>query len=940
MGDPPRRRDVLLLVATLVLLHAAGVYHFCRGFLLTRHEIHRQARCSDGPTAPPHERCFHLPRPPRKVIWLIIDALRIDFAAPTSGAALFRNQLPFLHRPGVGAHLFLGWADPPTTTSQRLKALTTGGLPAFIEAGRNFDSDRILEDSLLHQLARHNKSAVVLGDDTWLALYDAAEFLRAAPFPSFDVWDLHSVDNGILSTLYDEVPRSDHQLLIAHFLGLDHAGHRFRADHPQLAQKLRQMNGVLERVYELMHPDDLLVVMGDHGMSAEGDHGGGTEDEVAAALFFLAKRPPTTAEWELARHFSAEGRRPLTAFRHSDGRPVPSVPQVDLVPTLAVLLGLPIPFSNLGQLIPEALLLCLLDPRGPSSADGRQALHDVVQALQANARQVAHYVHAYQAVAGTFPAPVLADLRDDFASAEADAAQALRTSPPLMEDLERLYGRYAQYLGRVAAVTRQLWTTFDLVAMGVGLGLLACTALAATVPPVVALRGGSHGLLGLGLAAAAFWHPLAALAVGGLVALRLAAALVAASRAGRWREGCPPLASAVDLPLAVLLGLRCAAVFSNSWIVAEDTAVHHLFVAAVALLLRRALRAAATPPGRLLAAFAVAVGCGRAGFATVIRRSLGTHVIDASAVFEVPLTAVAVGLMALWVTILGLHRAVPALAARSDLRQYAAACSVCCVAYWAQSSVHGLGGEHHDTVFAAAWARAVYALAALALTFGLVPLRYPAATPVERWARRLSLCGVVLLYPVVLVTGARYVHVFALWLWQGCAVAYLGRAAARPAPQQPAGLAQPGAPALVVFACTLLSSQLFFATGHQTVFNLVNFNAGFVGVLRYSLWPCGALTVLNTFGPHLLATIGCPAVVLAVEHSTHLTDPKRCTPGPPPAGVPDVVGGATRALLQFLAMVWLATLASALSVTLMRRHLMVWAIFTPKWCFDGVQSLC
>lgn len=39
---------------------------------------------------------------------------------------------------------------------------------------------------------------------------------------------------------------------------------------------------------------------------------------------------------------------------------------------------------------------------------------DVVQALQANARQVAHYVHAYQAVAGTFPAPVLADLRDDF----------------------------------------------------------------------------------------------------------------------------------------------------------------------------------------------------------------------------------------------------------------------------------------------------------------------------------------------------------------------------------------------------------------------------------------------------------------------------------------------------------------------------------------------
>ena len=51
---------------------------------------------------------------------------------------------------GNSSHLFLFQADPPTTTSQRLKALTTGGLPAFIEAGRNFDSDQVTWPNVVH----------------------------------------------------------------------------------------------------------------------------------------------------------------------------------------------------------------------------------------------------------------------------------------------------------------------------------------------------------------------------------------------------------------------------------------------------------------------------------------------------------------------------------------------------------------------------------------------------------------------------------------------------------------------------------------------------------------------------------------------------------------------------------------------------------------------
>ena len=52
--------------------------------------------------------------------------------------------------------------------------------------------------------------------------------------------------------------------------------------------------------------------------------------------------------------------RDRSTYSQADSRPVTVLPQVDLVPTLALLLGLPIPFSNLGKVIPEALVMGLL----------------------------------------------------------------------------------------------------------------------------------------------------------------------------------------------------------------------------------------------------------------------------------------------------------------------------------------------------------------------------------------------------------------------------------------------------------------------------------------------------------------------------------------------------------------------------------------------------
>ena len=83
------------------------------------------------------------------VLILIVDALRFDFSSEFSSINEALRTRPNHTR------LFQFVADAPTTTMQRLKGLTTGGLPTFVDIGRSFDAGIDLqEDNWLHQASR------------------------------------------------------------------------------------------------------------------------------------------------------------------------------------------------------------------------------------------------------------------------------------------------------------------------------------------------------------------------------------------------------------------------------------------------------------------------------------------------------------------------------------------------------------------------------------------------------------------------------------------------------------------------------------------------------------------------------------------------------------------------------------------------------------------
>lgn len=139
-----------------------GIYLFVGGFLLVRLEVNRTSTCGDvlEPGEEPVDFCRAQPRF-RKVVLLIIDALKIDFARydPDKTAPRpYENKLPVLEetvssRP-LQSRLYPFRADPPTTTMQRIKGFTTGSLPTFVDVGNNFASSAILEDNLIHQFGQ------------------------------------------------------------------------------------------------------------------------------------------------------------------------------------------------------------------------------------------------------------------------------------------------------------------------------------------------------------------------------------------------------------------------------------------------------------------------------------------------------------------------------------------------------------------------------------------------------------------------------------------------------------------------------------------------------------------------------------------------------------------------------------------------------------------
>ncbi|KAI5964783.1 GPI13 [Candida pseudojiufengensis] len=412
----------VVVLIFLAITQFIGVGFFTSGFLLSRTVLPNISSCDNNTCLPPKFS---------KAVVLVIDALRFDFAIPIEGSTKnYHNQFPILYDLGQKENGFLlkFMADPPTTTLQRLKGLTTGSLPTILDAGSNFNGDAIDEDNWLLQFHKINKTIAFMGDDTWTALF--SEYIHPDfnfPYDSLNVWDLHTVDNGVIEHLFPLLKNhTQWDLLIGHFLGVDHVGHRYGPEHYTMKEKLNQMNEVIKKVIEELQDDTLLVVMGDHGMDYTGNHGGDAPDELESTLFMYSKNKKFYKQPSGSYNISNKG---------SDYR---QVNQIDLVPTMSLLLGLPIPFNNLGFPIDEAF----------------GNLNEVISAGIKSIEQIKNF----------------RDFTPSLADTLIEHYDGLLDDSPISKS--ETLSKIKEYQSLSLDQCKSLWAKFDLRFIGIGLGIL------------------------------------------------------------------------------------------------------------------------------------------------------------------------------------------------------------------------------------------------------------------------------------------------------------------------------------------------------------------------------------------------------------------------------------------------------------------------------------
>lgn len=127
--------------------------------------------------------------------------------------------------------------------------MTTGTIPNFIDVVLNLGSSELHMDSLLHQIYDNGGKMVFCGDNTWVKMFPEMFHRKLENQDSLFVNDFYEGDRNITRKLSVELKRNDWEMLILHFLGLDHIGHVEGPFSSKVPGKLREMDTVIMHIH-------------------------------------------------------------------------------------------------------------------------------------------------------------------------------------------------------------------------------------------------------------------------------------------------------------------------------------------------------------------------------------------------------------------------------------------------------------------------------------------------------------------------------------------------------------------------------------------------------------------------------------------------------------------------------------------------------------------
>ncbi|XP_013613025.1 PREDICTED: GPI ethanolamine phosphate transferase 3 isoform X2 [Brassica oleracea var. oleracea] len=913
METHPKRINRWIPLAFL-LIHSVAILIFTRGFLLTRTELPFHSTCSDAslspclsPNPPIHHsysnqnqpKCWTKPVVDRVVI-IVLDALRIDFLAPSAffPAKPWMDKLTVLQNLAFGnessAKIFKAFADPPTTSLQRLKGLTTGGLPTFVDVGNSFGAPAIVEDNFINQLVLNGKRLVMMGDDTWTQLFPN-QFHKSYPFPSFNVKDLDTVDNGCIEHLFPTLYKDDWDVLIAHFLGVDHAGHIFGVDSMPMINKLEQYNTVLERVVDILesqagpggvHENTMLIVMGDHGQTLNGDHGGGTAEEVETTMFAMSTKKHTTS---VPPEFDTSSCK-----QDPDGKQmcISSIEQLDFAATLSALLGISFPFGSIGHVNPElyALGSSSLNLDNTKQPAVKEWMKSYVNVLCVNAWQVKRYIDVYSnsSVVG-FSSDDMSRISNLYSAAEHNWSNSVKhilmyndgnEDSTNTSALKAQIAAYLKFFSSVAELARSKWTEFNLSLMITGFGILVISLILQSL----AIVHGDNKPYGVSSG----------------------------------------LSTGAAFTLFIVL-IRACSFLSNSYIL-EEGKVANFLLATTGLIklrysvMRKTMRKEAFVFLAMVSVLRVSIDIG------LTKQAATSQFMSSSPTW-----------------MLGLAPDHPALTYAIEIAPILSVAALICVLYVAIARTHSEGIWKYVTVgsmlsyflIALLWAseskifgfdgllqviggrniipQTVYVIGLVQL-FLLASAHMFCSGKDKNWGSRTVALVSACSSPVILLSGKQGSMLALAYLLAGYCIMRLEGVERRTKSDGQNKFSK--LDSVCVVQWSLLSVCMFFASGHWCAFDGLRYGAAFVGFDEFVLIRQAILLTIETFGfSIILSVFGLPLLIPSHGEKRHQLFQMYMLYG--------VISATT-------------VTATILCVTIHRRHLMVWGLFAPKFVFDVV----
>lgn len=281
---------------------------------------------------------------PRRTVLMLLDAWKWDFLEAFGEMEYVRRSI------ATGdASVLRARVQTPTVTMPRIKALTSGSVPSFASILLNFHSAAAAEPSWPRAAKEAGRRLVFFGDDTWLALFPDVFETRSEGVVSFFVTDYTQVDHNVTRRIDAELTQWERgaeaaaDVLILHFLGLDHIGHSLGGESAEIPGKLLEMDGVVRKIHEgLLRSGSpfLFTILGDHGMTKAGNHGGSSLDETRVPVVVYRSKEEGESRKE-ERKQEGDGRRTsLTA--------PPEIEQLDVASFLSHELGVAVPGEALG----------------------------------------------------------------------------------------------------------------------------------------------------------------------------------------------------------------------------------------------------------------------------------------------------------------------------------------------------------------------------------------------------------------------------------------------------------------------------------------------------------------------------------------------------------------------------------------------------------------